>query len=320
MNSDEEVRSTTLAGHKLLVTGGTGNVGARVATALVSSNEVWVAARLSDEAVRERLTAAGVHCCKVDLVDGDVRGVPDDIDYVLNFGVVETRDWDTDLDGNVNGVLAVMDRCRSAKALVHCSTTAVYQASSAGGAVYAEGAELGDNHRVWPRKNTYSISKIAAEAAARFVARQRGIPTTIARLNVPYGETVGGWPAAHLRRIVAGEPIDVHPGGNTYNPIHEDDIIGTLPGLVAAASTQPTVVNWGGVDAVSIEEWCTYLGELVGRQPRFRSTTDTIAGISTDLTRMLELVGSTSVPWREGMRRVVDAHLPAIERAQEMGR
>jgi UDP-glucuronate 4-epimerase len=40
---------------------------------------------------------------------------------------------------------------------------------------------------------TYSISKIAAEAMARSCARRLKLPTTIARLNVPYGDR-SGWP------------------------------------------------------------------------------------------------------------------------------
>ena len=55
----------------------------------------------------------------------------------------------------------------------------------------------------------YSISKIAAETVARFAARQWNIPTTIARLNVPYGNN-GGWPWFHLMMMKAGAPIPVH--------------------------------------------------------------------------------------------------------------
>ena len=39
--------------------------------------------------------------------------------------------------------------------------------------------------------------KIAAEAAVRTAARLFDVPTVIARLNTPYGET-GGWPYYHL--------------------------------------------------------------------------------------------------------------------------
>ena len=45
---------------------------------------------------------------------------------------------------------------------------------------------------------TYSIAKIAAEAVARYGARRFELPTTIARLTVPYGDN-GGWPAIHSR-------------------------------------------------------------------------------------------------------------------------
>ena len=81
-----------------------------------------------------------------------------------------------------------------------------------------------------------------------------------------------------------------------YNPIHSDDIIATIPALLEAASVPATVVNWGGDDPVSIEDWCTYLGELTGLEPKFEPTDQTIESVSVDLTRMHELVGPTTVP------------------------
>ena len=36
---------------------------------------------------------------------------------------------------------------------------------------------------------------------------------------------------------------------------------GMVPGLLGAASVPATVVNWGGDEAASIEEWCGYLSE-----------------------------------------------------------
>ena len=73
---------------------------------------------------------------------------------------------------------------------------------------------------------TYSISKIAAEAVVRSTCRIFEVPTTIARLNVPYGDE-GGWPAFHLALILAGRAVPVHPDGpSRFNPIHDDDIIG----------------------------------------------------------------------------------------------
>jgi len=65
-----------------------------------------------------------------------------------------------------------------------------------------------------------------------FLASPEKLATTIARLNVPYGDN-GGWPAFHLALMQAGLPVPVHPDGpSRFNPIHDDDIIATLPALL----------------------------------------------------------------------------------------
>src|SRR6185503_3262654 len=98
--------------------------------------------------------------------------------------------------------------------------------------------------------------------------------------------------------------VPVHPNGpSRFNPIHEDDIIATLPAMLAAASVPATIVNWGGDEEVSIEEWCTYLGELAGVVPQFDETEHTIGGIPTDNAKRVALAGPTSVSWKDGMRR-----------------
>jgi nucleoside-diphosphate-sugar epimerase len=159
---------------------------------------------------------------------------------------------------------------------------------------------------------TYSISKIAAEAVVRSTCRIFEVPTTIARLNVPYGDE-GGWPAFHLALILDGRPVPVHPDGpSRFNPIHDDDIITTLPGMLAAASVPATIVNWGGDDETSVEEWCAYLAELVGRDVQFERTQLTIGGIPTDNTKRRALVGATSVAWKDGMRRMAAALHPEL--------
>ena len=173
-----------------------------------------------------------------------------------------------------------------------------------------ESDPLGDNHRnILP---TYSICKIAAESMVKFAARQWNVPTTIARLNVPYGDN-GGWPAFHLEMILGGMAIDVHADApSLYNPIHEDDYIETIPRLLAAASAPATIVNWGGSEEASIEDWCTYIGMLVGAEPRFNATENTIPSVRIDTTRMHELIGPTRVGWKEGIRRMVRARRPEL--------
>ncbi|HXQ61505.1 MAG TPA: NAD(P)-dependent oxidoreductase [Acidimicrobiales bacterium] len=299
-----------LQGAKIVVTGVTGQVGEPVASALAKENDVYGAARFRNDSARERLEAAGVHCVAIDLATGDVGALPADADYVLNFAVTKTNDWDVDLQANSGGLAWLMEHHQKARSFLHCSTTAVYKPM--GHHVFTETDPLGDNHGVWPFLRTYSICKIAAEATARWAAQRFALPTTIARLSVPYGDR-GGWPAIHLEMMINGSEVPVHiDAPSIYHPLHEDDIIGMVPGLLAASSVPATVVNWGGDEAASIEEWCDYLSSLTGVPVTFAPTTDTIDSVDIDLTRMHELVGTTTVPWRDGMRRMVRARHPEL--------
>jgi nucleoside-diphosphate-sugar epimerase len=201
-----------------------------------------------------------------------------------------------------------MEHHRGATAFLHCSSTAVYK--PAGHLSLDESAPLGDNHGVWPFLQTYSICKIAAEGTARWAAQRFGVPTTIARLSVPYGDN-GGWPAIHLHMMLSGNAIPVYVDApSVYHPLHADDIFAMVPRLLGAASVPALTVNWGGSVPVSIEEWCAYLGELIGVEPRFDPTEQTIDSVQIDTTRMHEVAGRTTVPWRDGMYRMVRALHP----------
>lgn len=297
-----------MQGRKIVVTGVTGQVAEPLAVALAADNDVVGAARFSDADARARLEAAGVECVVVDLATGDVDALPADADVVLHFAVSKTNDWDTDLRANVAGLAFLMEHHQRAGAFLHCSSAAVYR--GADDAPITEAGQLGDNHGVWPFLRTYSIAKISAEATARWGAQRFGLPTTIARLSVPYGPQ-GGWPAVHLEMLINGSDIPVFDGPARYHPIHIDDIVGTVPGLLDAASVPATVVNWGG-PAVSIQEWCGHLGDLTGLTPSFRATTDTIPSGHLDLSRLDDLVGPTTVPWKDGFADMVAARHPEL--------
>src|ERR1700742_2553956 len=202
---------------KILITGPTGQLATPIALALAADNEVWGIARFTNSAARESLEKAGVRCEKVNLATGDFSALPSDFDYVLNLAVAKSGNWEKDLGANAESVGLLMAHCRSAKAFLHCSSTGVYDPPD--DEPRTERAALGDNHKMM--LPTYSISKIAGEVVARTMARALELPTTIARLNVPYGDN-GGWPFFHLEMMLAGIPIPVPPGGAArYHPIHE---------------------------------------------------------------------------------------------------
>jgi UDP-glucuronate 4-epimerase len=293
-----------LTGKRILVTGATGMVGGPLAMALAADNTVFGGARFTNEKKRAELEASGATAVRVDVGSADFDEIPDDLDYVLNFAVARSNDWDADFAANVEGVALLMDRCKNVDAFFQCSTAGVYE--SQGLVPLSETSPLGDSHRA-AGMHTYSISKIAGEAIVQHTAKRLGIPTVITRLSVPYGDTFG-WPTFQLMMIERDIPIGVHPiGPSLYAPLHLVDIVGSLPHLIAAASVPATVVNWGGDENVAVEEWCAFIGDLVGKEPLITLDENAIPSLPLDVTRLHELGFHSSISWQDGMRRLVAA-------------
>ena len=303
------VTPVDVKGSKMLITGPTGQVALPVVEHFARIADVYALARFSKQEDREQIEAMGATVIAADLARPEtLAAIPDDIDYVLNFAVVKSGDFEYDLAANGEGVGNLMMRCANARAFVHFSSTAVYE--YAGQEPRKENAPLGDNHRImFP---TYSISKIAAETVCRFVAHQQDIPTTIARLSVPYGDN-GGWMYFHMLMMQQGVPIEIHPDGpNYYNPLHADDYIDKIPYLLAAATPEVTTTNFGGSQKVSIEEWCDYISELTGFEAKFSENPKAFGSLAIDTERMHELIGPTRVDWRDGVRRQLQNLAPDV--------
>jgi nucleoside-diphosphate-sugar epimerase len=296
-----------LENRRLLLTGPLSQVAWPIAQALAPNNEVFGVSRLRKADERAKLESIGVRPVAVDLASDPLGAVPRDVDYVLHFAVAKSGDFDQDLAANAEGLGRLLEHCRGARAVLHCSSGGVY--APPGHKPARETDPLGDNHRAM--MPTYSLCKIAAEAVARTAARLYDLPVTIARFSVPYGNN-GGWPFYHLMMMKAGVPIPLHPDApNQFNLTHEDDYIAQLPRMLEIASVPATIVNWAGEPA-SIEEWCAYLGELTGLTPKFERTEKTIASLPLDTTKLHELVGPTRVAWRDGVRRLVEKHAPEL--------
>ncbi|QYG95122.1 NAD(P)-dependent oxidoreductase [Iamia sp. SCSIO 61187] len=302
-----------LTGQRIVVVGVTGRVAKPLALALAAAgNDVIGAARFTDEAARAELEAAGITCAPVDLNRGDLDALPaaadgDLVDVVLNLAVAQSGRWPVDLRINAEAAGEVLARIRPGRFL-HCSTTGVY--APKGHEAMAETDALGDNHAVM--MPTYSISKIAAETVVRTVGRIFDVPTTIARLNVPYGDG-HGWPAFHLMMMQAGQAVPVHVDGPTeYTPIHDVDILRTLPALLDVASVPATIVNWAGSERVSVEDWCAHLGELTGLTPTFERTDRCLESVVADTTLLESLAGPSTIDWRTGFRRLVETSFPDL--------
>lgn len=284
---------------RIMITGATGRVAGVIARELAPDNDVVAVARFSDPAARERLESFGVECVTADMA-GDLDGLPDDAEVLLNFGVSFSGNWETALAVNAEALGHLVDRSPRLERLLHCSSMGVYAQSTD---IHAEDDALGDSNALM--MPTYSISKIAGEVMAKYVARSRGLPTTIARLASPYGNH-GGFPWFHLLPILAGEPVTLHSTAPClYNLIHEDDLMASLPLLLDAAAVPATIINWGDPEATAAEDWCAELARLVGRDLVIERSDAAPPPGFVDVARLTALGYTPSVDWREGMRRMV---------------
>jgi nucleoside-diphosphate-sugar epimerase len=298
-----------LDNQKILVTGPSSQVALPLVKALVEQgNEVHGLARFTREKDKKKIEDLGAKIIKKDLAIDSLDDLPDDFNYVLNFAVVKSGDFEYDLNANAEGAGRLIAQCRQAKAFLHISSGGVYE--YAGHELLTEDSPLGDNHRaMFP---TYSICKIAAETVVRFAGKQFGVPTVIARLSMPYGDN-GGWPFWHLMMMKNKVPIDIHPEQpNTYNPIHHDDYIEQLPYVLAAAKPESYTLNWGGSQQVSIEEWCAYLTELTGLEASFNLTPTAFGSLTLDTSRIEEIYGKSKVDWKDGVLRLVQNLAPDL--------
>lgn len=294
-----------LGNEKILITGATGKIAFPIARELAKNNEVWGAARFSKPGDREKLTAAGIRPLQLDITSGDLSEVPDDFSYVFHAAVDPgAADWRRCVETNAQRSGDLLFHCRKAKGFVYCSTGSVYRYN---GKPLTEADAPGA-----PLRANYSFSKIAGENVCAWIANHFNIPLTIIRICSTYGPE-GGAPCDRLEMILQGKPIRLHPDKpNNYNPIYEDDYVELGIRALEIAATPPITVNWGGSETVSAEDYCTYMGELVGVKPIFEYTPEAHTPLWPDVTYMHQVLGTTRVHWRDGFRRMIEARHPGL--------
>ncbi|MDQ1461469.1 MAG: UDP-glucuronate 4-epimerase [Actinomycetota bacterium] len=305
------VREMQLRGSRIVVTGAAGRVGFPIARHLATpelANTVYGVARLSSPGDAARLRAAGVEPVRRDFGDGsDFRDLPD-ADYVFHaaaaLGPAAAGDWRYAFEVNAQAAGRLVERYAACRGFVYCSTGSAYR--------YQGARPLREDDPPGTHIGNYSFSKIAGEAVVTFASRRFGTPVTIIRIFSTYGP-MGGAPADRLELILEGRPVPLHPDTpNRFNPIYEDDYVDLGVRALQVGAFPPVVVNWSGSETVAIEEYCTYLGALVGRPVRFVVDEAAYWPLWPDTTFMHEILGRTRVPWREGFRRMVAARHPEL--------
>ena len=298
-------------GWRVLVTGATGRIGFPLARFLAERNVVYGLARCRDDADRQRLLQAGVTPIVGDIATMDLASLPEGITHVFHaaarFGAEAPVRWRPMLQTNALASGRLAEACAGASAFVYCSSGSTYE--------YRGRRPLAEDDPPGVHLGAYSLSKIAGEAVVEYAAARTELPLTIIRIFSTYGPE-GGAPVTRLRRILAGEDVVLHPDApNNYNPIFEDDYVRLAVRSLQVASLDPVVVNFAGSETVSAEEYCEFLGGLVGRSVTFRYDSEAPWPLWPDVARMHEVLGRCEVPWQEGMRRIA-AHFRLTKRPE----
>lgn len=287
---------------KILITGPAGRIAFGLARSLAPENDVWGIARFSDPAGRAEVEALGVTTRVVDISTGRFDDVPSDFTHVLHLAAdFSPTDYEQSLRVNAEGTGLLLEHCRDADAALVMSTLTVYKPHADPRHPFREDDPLGD--ALVPMQAPYSVTKIAGEAIARYCARSFDLPITIARMGSAYGLR-GGLPVWHLDAIAAGHPVQTRWDPMCYSPIHDDDISAQVESLIDAASVPATIVNWCGDETVSVQEWSSYIGELLGVEPTVE--VEVVPGASVgsvgDIEKRRSITGPCRIGWKDGLR------------------
>ena len=300
-----------LEGQRILVTGGSGNLGGEIVCSLAPSNTVYAAARFGRAGDRDYVMRAGavpvVHRLGADLLSA----LPDDIDYVFNFGAIlpggankagSTVEASMEEAGRVNAQAAgeIMRRWPKLKGFVFASSSTVYQ---------YQPKPLNERDAVGANFGTYSATKYAGEQVASFAAGLYGIPTLILRIFHSYGPR-GGPVTDRIRMVADGRPVPVRsPGPNIACPLYSEDFVRIMLTALHQASVPPLVMNIGG-DPVAQEDYVAMIGAQLGIEPVWAPNPAMNPSPQADTTLMRRIAGPPRISVEEGIRRAIAFNFP----------
>jgi len=296
-----------IKGEKILVTGATGQVGGPLARYLAPDNEVWGVARFSSPEARRALEDAGVTTRALDVGAGDFSSLPTDFTYVVHANWIRAGldQLQEAIRANVEGPGLLMQHTRSAKATLVVSGMPVYSPNPDPAHLFTESDSIGASSYAYAPTSPYS--KAGVEAVARFCARAFQMKTVIMRLNTVMAPTTGMLPNT-IRAVLAGRPLQAPHDPNFHSPIHIDDMKLQLEPLLAAASTPALIVNWGGDEAISMQDWVRRANEWSGKNATIevRSIPGAPIANAADPTLRKSITGPCRIDFWEEFRRMYE--------------
>lgn len=233
---------------KILVTGGTGNIGAALVRRLVDSGYKVRVLALPEDPLRGHLDNAGVEFFYGDISNkSSLTDVCTGIDTVLHLAAVLLSDDDSVFDRvNIKGTQNILQEARqnSVKHFIHVSSASV----------------------VYPRTTPYSLSKRVAER----LVKESGVPWTIVRPTLVYSESGSLEFNMFLDYLIKFPVIPFIGSGQALKrPVYVEDLIDVFVKLVAIADGTGKIYNFSGKNAISMIDFARLCLLLSGSEDKF---------------------------------------------------
>jgi nucleoside-diphosphate-sugar epimerase len=244
------------------------------------------------------LEEAGAHPIAFDLADPDLSPLPESVDVVINYAVLPPQKNAYEVNAGAAGRLA--RRYRDCEAFVHGSTGSLYEYQG------ERPLREDDPYGLHSSAENYAASKIAAEFLLKHLSVDYELPVVLVRIFSFYGPR-GGGVTQRIDQMIRDQPVSVYPGvRNVHTPLYEDDYVEKTVAAAGIAKVGAEIVNVGGTEAVTTQEYCQIAGEILGKEPVFVDNSKAWP-IWADTTKMVELLGPNKVSVREGVRRTIEA-------------
>jgi len=250
---------------RILVTGGTGFIGSRLALRCrADGEEVHVlspSGTPGEQARARELRAAGVTIVDASVTDAQaVRQACAEVDTLYHLAAAQHEANVPDRyfhDVNVEGTRTVLRAAADAAIprIVHGSTIGVYGTGS--------GSPVTDDSPLEP-DNIYGVTKLAGERVAQELAGS--IPVVIVRISETYGPSDGRL-LKLFRGIAAGRFVMIGPGTNLHHPVYVDDLVDGLRQAAATPSAAGRPMVCAGPDTITTDEMVAAIAAAVGRRP-----------------------------------------------------
>jgi nucleoside-diphosphate-sugar epimerase len=305
---------------RVLLTGGAGFIGSKVAERLVDGNTVVVL----DNGRRDSLSSSPVAkhpnltWLKGDVLDPDtVRMAANGMDYVVHMAAIAGVDSVlrmpvTTMEVNITGTMNVLQAAREntqLKRFVDFSTSEVF-------GVYAYKVREGDITSlgaVGEARWTYAVSKLATEHLAHNYYRQYGMPTVSIRPFNIYGPGQVGEGAIHrfIVQALKGDDITIHNDGSQIRAwCYVDDIVDGILAVLERPQAIGHAFNIGNPrSVVTIHHLAQQVARLSNSLSRIVHIPWTSADVELripDISKARELLGyEPKVDLEEGLLRTI---------------